>query len=45
MKCDRNPYVDTPLIFLALRAGEMVSMKGVVGARWQNNGFKPWDET
>ncbi|MGH7801690.1 MAG: hypothetical protein ACREOW_13875 [Thermodesulfobacteriota bacterium] len=31
-KCDRNPYIDTPLIFLDLRAGEMVGMKGRWGA-------------
>lgn len=32
-KYDRNPYVDTPLIFLALRAGETVGMKGMGGRR------------
>ena len=34
-KYERNPYQDTPLIYLALCAGKVVGMRGMCGAQWQ----------
>jgi GNAT superfamily N-acetyltransferase len=34
-KYERNPYINTPLIYLALCAGKVVGMRGMCGARWQ----------
>jgi GNAT superfamily N-acetyltransferase len=34
-KHERNPYVDAPLIYLALCDGRAVGMRGFCGARWQ----------
>jgi len=37
-KYERNPYMDTPLIYLALCAGRVVGMRGLCGARWEMGG-------
>jgi GNAT superfamily N-acetyltransferase len=34
-KYERNPYVETPLIYLALHRGQVVGMRGLYGAQWQ----------
>jgi hypothetical protein len=34
-KYERNPYVDTPLIYLAMHDGTAVGMRGFFGTRWQ----------
>ena len=34
-KYERNPYLDTPLIYLALYDGEVVGMRGMFGSRWE----------
>jgi hypothetical protein len=34
-KYERNPYVETPLIHLALHEGEAVAMRGVFGSCWE----------
>jgi GNAT superfamily N-acetyltransferase len=34
-KHEQNPYVDAPLIYLALCDGQVVGMRGFCGARWQ----------
>lgn len=34
-KYHQNPYLDEPLICLAVHAGRVVGMRGVVGARWE----------
>jgi GNAT superfamily N-acetyltransferase len=34
-KHERNPYVDTPLIYVALCAGKVVGMRGMFGAEWR----------
>lgn len=34
-KYERNPYVDTPLIYVALCTGKVVGMRGMYGAKWQ----------
>jgi GNAT superfamily N-acetyltransferase len=34
-KYERNPYMKTPFIHLALRAGDVVGMRGMCGAKWQ----------
>lgn len=34
-KYERNPYVNTPLIYVALCAGRVVGMRGMCGAKWQ----------
>ena len=34
-KYDRNPYMDTPLIYLAFCEGKVVGMRGMYGAKWQ----------
>ena len=34
-KYERNPYVDTPHIYLVLYEGQVVGMRGMFGARWQ----------
>jgi GNAT superfamily N-acetyltransferase len=33
-KYARNPYMDAPLIHLAMHAGEVVGMRGMCGRRW-----------
>lgn len=33
-KYERNPYLDGPLIYMALHEGAVVGMRGVYGARW-----------
>jgi len=34
-KHEQNPYVEAPLIHLALHRGQVVGMRGMFGARWQ----------
>src|SRR5262245_47034570 len=34
-KYERNPYMKTPFIHLALSAGQVVGMRGMYGAQWQ----------
>jgi GNAT superfamily N-acetyltransferase len=34
-KYHQNPYLDDPLICLAVRAGRVVGMRGMFGARWE----------
>ncbi|MGH7799581.1 MAG: GNAT family N-acetyltransferase [Thermodesulfobacteriota bacterium] len=34
-KYERNPYVDSPLIYVALCEGKVVGMRGMYGAKWQ----------
>jgi acyl carrier protein len=34
-KYERNPYLQPPLIFLALSDHEVVGMRGVIGSRWE----------
>jgi len=34
-KHEHNPYVETPLIHLALYGGQVVGMRGMYGAKWQ----------
>jgi len=34
-KYHQNPYLDEPLICLALHAGQVVGMRGMFGARWE----------
>jgi GNAT superfamily N-acetyltransferase len=34
-KYERNPYMKTPFIHLALSAGQVVGMRGMWGAKWQ----------
>jgi Acetyltransferase (GNAT) domain len=34
-KYERNPYMKTPFIHLALSAGQVVGMRGMYGAKWQ----------
>jgi hypothetical protein len=34
-KYEQNPYLERPLIHLALCAGKVVGMRGVYGAKWQ----------
>ena len=34
-KHERNPYLETPLIYLALCGGQVVGMRGMYGAKWQ----------
>jgi len=34
-KHEHNPYVETPLIYLALCGGQVVGMRGMFGAKWQ----------
>jgi hypothetical protein len=34
-KYERNPYADSPAIYLALHHGEPVGMRGLFGASWQ----------
>jgi hypothetical protein len=34
-KYERNPYIDTPLIYLAMHDGKAVGMRGFFGTRWQ----------
>jgi len=34
-KYEQNPYLDTPLIYLALYAGKVVGMRGMYGAKWE----------
>lgn len=34
-KYERNPYMKTPFIHLALSAGQVVGMRGMCGAQWQ----------
>jgi hypothetical protein len=34
-KHEHNPYVETPLIYLALCGGQVVGMRGMYGAKWQ----------
>jgi len=35
-KYERNPYMKTPFIHLALSAGQVVGMRGMYGAKWAN---------
>lgn len=34
-KYEQNPYINTPLIYLALCEGQVVGMRGMYGAKWQ----------
>jgi acyl carrier protein/GNAT superfamily N-acetyltransferase len=34
-KYERNPYLQPPLLFLALSGHEVVGMRGVIGSRWE----------
>ena len=34
-KHEHNPYVETPLIYMALCGGQVVGMRGMFGAKWQ----------
>lgn len=34
-KYERNPYVDSPLIYLATHAGKVVGMRGFFGMQWE----------
>lgn len=34
-KYGRNPYMDSPLIYIALHEGQVVGMRGMWGAKWQ----------
>lgn len=34
-KYDRNPYLDGPVIYVALCDGEVVGMRGMYGAKWE----------
>lgn len=34
-KYHQNPYSDSPLIYLALQSGQVVGMRGLMGAAWQ----------
>lgn len=34
-KHERNPYVDEPLMYLALNGGRVVGMRGMFGVKWQ----------
>ncbi len=34
-KYEQNPYVDAPLIYLALSEGKVIGMRGMYGALWQ----------
>lgn len=34
-KYEQNPYVDTPLIYVALSEGKVIGMRGMYGALWQ----------
>ncbi|MCL5884054.1 MAG: GNAT family N-acetyltransferase, partial [Deltaproteobacteria bacterium] len=34
-KYERNPYLDDPLIYLALCGGKVVGMRGMFGVRWE----------
>jgi hypothetical protein len=34
-KYERNPYSDTPLIYLVLYEGEVVAMRGMFGMKWE----------
>lgn len=34
-KYERNPYVDTPLIYLAMQDGRAVGMRGFFGVQWE----------
>jgi len=34
-KHERNPYVDTPFVYLAIFQGRVVGMRGIYGAGWQ----------
>ena len=34
-KYERNPYLQPPLIFLALSGADVVGMRGVIGSRWE----------
>jgi hypothetical protein len=36
-KYERNPYMERPLIYLALNGNNVVGMRGVYGAKWQIN--------
>ncbi|MGH7962490.1 MAG: GNAT family N-acetyltransferase [Candidatus Binatia bacterium] len=36
-KYERNPYVQTPFIYLALHQGQVVGMGGFYGAQWQSS--------
>jgi hypothetical protein len=34
-KYERNPYLDTPLVYLGLHDGKVVGMRGMMGAHWR----------
>jgi len=35
-KYERNPFLDEPLIYLALCEGKVVGMRGILGAKWEH---------
>ena len=37
-KYHRNPYIDHPLIYVAFYNGQLVGMRGLMGAAWQRDG-------
>ncbi|MCZ6799066.1 MAG: GNAT family N-acetyltransferase [Nitrospirae bacterium] len=37
-KYDQNPYIDQPLIHVAVYKGQVVGMRGLMGAAWQRDG-------
>jgi len=37
-KYDHNPYINPPLIYIALYNGQVVGMRGLMGAAWQREG-------
>lgn len=38
-KHERNPYVEAPVVYVALADGEVAGMRAFQGARWQIDGF------
>jgi GNAT superfamily N-acetyltransferase len=41
-KYERNPYLEEPLIYLALYEGKVVGMRGIFGAKWENSRGQSW---
>jgi GNAT superfamily N-acetyltransferase len=37
-KFEHNPYLDDPLLYLAIHEGRAVGMRGIFGALWEENG-------
>jgi len=37
-KHERNPYLESPLIYLALHGGRLVGMRGFYGSKWEIGG-------